>query len=341
VQFLATATNLTTGELDLLGSHSSLDRVPALVPGLLASSAFPGVFRPRADWELRSLAAGLPEELVDGGIADNLPILPVMRFLFLSSRLGVAAARPTVGGRPAPHLLFTASLEVERHDLTPEEARQKAGNWIATSAHAKQLRYNIKIDSHRQGQRITRAIFRSLPRSQRDAFEFLDQHVVCVKPKWLCGTFGFHPMLGFQRNRQAKSIAHGCAITLVSLAREQARVEREGWYARWWAPVEIHDTTWHADSEGHEAPASLMPRACQPDGRCCFADRIGGRELLCPFSETMLAQSKLPDATQRALAGIYRACGQVETHTTEESRLIREQQGPVGVGGNLPCREVR
>jgi hypothetical protein len=41
--------------------------------------------------------------------------------------------------------------------------------------------------------------------------------VVTVKPEWLCSTFGFHPMLGFRRRKQAESIAHGCAMTLATL----------------------------------------------------------------------------------------------------------------------------
>ena len=31
----------------------------------------------------------------------------------------------------------------------------------------------------------------------------LEIEVLVVKPKWLCGTFAFHPMLGFRRELQA------------------------------------------------------------------------------------------------------------------------------------------
>ena len=51
--FLATATNLTDGRLERLGEEQVGGADLDLVQALLASSAFPGVFRPRWSWELR------------------------------------------------------------------------------------------------------------------------------------------------------------------------------------------------------------------------------------------------------------------------------------------------
>ena len=43
--------------------------------------------------------------------------------------------------------------------------------------------------------------------------------VMAIKPNRLCGTFGFHPILGFRRKSQARSISHGGASTLLTFAR--------------------------------------------------------------------------------------------------------------------------
>src|SRR2546429_6669916 len=57
-----------------------------------------------------------------------------------------------------------------------------------------------------------------LPKNVQPAInEPLDIKVVTVKPKWLVSLFEFHSYLGFKRERQAASIAHGCASTLVAM----------------------------------------------------------------------------------------------------------------------------
>jgi hypothetical protein len=55
--------------------------------------------------------------------------------------------------------------------------------------------------------------------------DLVDIQLVSVKPDWLCGTFAFHPMLGFRRDNQAKSIAHGCTTTLLEFAERKADPE--------------------------------------------------------------------------------------------------------------------
>jgi hypothetical protein len=338
IHFMATTTNLTTGELDVLGSFCNELRRPALVPGLLASSAFPAVFRPRMNWELRAGSPGLPEELVDGGIADNLPIIPVYRFLFyagackekwLTLRPGAKAKGEAKQGRP--HLILTASLEPRKQVLKEKDLKRTAECWPSLKRRVDQLQYNVKVDSHRQTQEDLRTIQKALEEMAekegidvKPGFELPDVHVSCVKPEWLCGTFAFHPMLGFKRERQAQSIAHGCASTLVHLHCEQKR--RPDWTPSWWEKFELHDG---AGTEcGHQDDPEILfkldPNPTNEQGDCCF---VKGRK--CPFSRAELKKveetacrkngreeslERLGEETITALNEIYLQCGEKKTH---------------------------
>jgi predicted acylesterase/phospholipase RssA len=315
IHFLATATNLTTGEQDVLGSFCNTDRRPALVPGLLASSAFPGVFRPRMNWELRAASPGLPEELVDGGIADNLPLIPVYRFLFYAGHAGWLELRPTpepeegAEKKPVPHLLLTASLEPQKRGLSGGQLKRTAECWPELKRRIGQLKYNVKVDSHRQTQSDLRKIQAALAKENKHPeLELLDLHVSCVKPAWLCGTFAFHPMLGFKRDRQARSIAHGCASTLVHLYYEQ--LDHPNWTPHWWNPLELFEGTCTREP-GTDIHFILNPRRANSCGDCCF---VRGHK--CPFSEKELSSLKpgLPKETVAALDDIYHRCGERKTH---------------------------
>ena len=311
IHFLATTTNLTTGEIDVLGSFPpDKRRRPALIPGLLASSAFPAVFRPRMNWELRAGSPGFPEELVDGGIADNLPIVPLSRFLFLASRNRWLSARPKEG----PHLLFTASLEPKRRKLDDADLKETVDFWVTLSRRVNQLRYNVKIDTHRRIQTDIRRIYAALKRDRKqEGFNLLDLHVSCVKPEWLSGTFAFHPMLGFRRERQARSIAHGCASTLAHLHREER--SHGAWVQNWWGPAVFDAGTIDVktDTVDCEPSVTLNPGSPSSSGACYF--RSG---LLCPFSKESLKQLELLPETTNELSEIYRFCGQSKTHRRSE-----------------------
>jgi predicted acylesterase/phospholipase RssA len=341
IHFMATTTNLTTGKLDVLGSFCNNLRRPALVPGLLASSAFPAVFRPRMNWELRAGSPGLPEELIDGGIADNLPIIPVYRFLFYAGYNKWLKLRPTADSktegpqRARPHLLITASLEPRRQILEGEELKWTAESWPSLKSRVSQLQYNVKVDSHRQTQADIRKILIALEKKSAltktditPGFELPDLHVSCVKPEWLCGTFAFHPMLGFKRKRQAESIAHGCASTLAHLSCEQ-KDNPPDWTPHWWRHLELHDDKVCKRHEGSEIWFDLNPRSANDEGDCCF---VKGHK--CPFSRSELERvertvrrepaengeplAALGKETISALDQIYRQCGKKKTHRRPE-----------------------
>jgi hypothetical protein len=260
-------------------------------------------------WELRAGSPGLPEELVDGGIADNLPIIPVYRFLFYAGYAGWLTARPRKGEQHFPHLLLTASLEPRKRDIKGDELNGTAACWVTLRRRVKQLQYNVKVDSHRQTQADVAKIIAALEKANlAPGFNMPDVRVSCVQPEWLCDTFAFHPMLGFTRKKQAMSIAHGCASTLVHLVREQNdNLEQT---KHWWKTLNLHDA-------GSDTSLPLKPRAVTPCGDCCFVD---GHK--CTFARTVLSRIRPApsEATIVALDEIYQRCGEPQTHMDPEAK---------------------
>jgi hypothetical protein len=293
------------------------------------------------NWELRAGSPGMPEELIDGGIADNLPIIPVYRFLLYAGHTQWLKLRPAVDSSdsgPArsaarPHLLLTASLEPRKQILHGETLERTVGCWPALKSRVDRLQYNVKVDSHRRTQfdlrRIQDALREKGAASGQDLapkFDLLDLHVSCVKPEWLCGTFAFHPMLGFTRRRQAQSIAHGCASAWVHLFWEQQK--NPAWTAHWWDSFSLRPGVCDGDPEMNPGSSfKLRPKPADAKGNCCFVE---GHQ--CPFSRPELdlvaeelgqPSASLPDSdplaplgkeTKVALHQIYQQCGKWKTH---------------------------
>lgn len=127
----------------------------------------------------------------------------------------------------------------------------------------------------------------------------------CVEPEWLCVTCAFHPMLGFKRANQAKSIAHGCDSTLVHLLREQENKDNLQQTGHWWKHLDSRNDAYRTSD------AYLKPDVEAPCGDCFF---VKGRK--CTFSRHVLGNIKpaLRDETISALDKIYEFCGQPQTH---------------------------
>jgi predicted acylesterase/phospholipase RssA len=313
---IATTTNLTTGRLTTIGQswlHSTPDNEASLLEALLASSAFPAVFRPRRSSEV------FPKDqngyqYVDGGIMDNLPLDAVVSFLDDAARAKKLERRPAV-----PHLLLAGSLEPELVPLDKHCLKEVSFLWPLALARAGQLSYNRKADIFTRAQEDFRQLFTDNALRQgrsEHSWEPLDIEVLNVKPKWLCGTFGFHPMLGFRRGKQAASIAHGCASTLLSLHR----VENDAYRKAWKIDLRFDEETVEGCVKNGNTMLKLMPRDPQgkkrAEGLCWF--RSDGK--VCPFSKP---QIKSPgkkngngsmEQTQEALRMIYELCGKPETH---------------------------
>ncbi len=291
---LATTTNLTQGRLQILGDnqiHTSTGL--SLLDSLLASSAFPGVFRPRESWELMP-ATKDEEQFIDGGVIDNLPLDAVAEFLHRAALTGKIKARPQ-----APHLLFSASLEIELPLLTAAQIAAVQGNWPALFRRTRQLGYNQKLDVYALTQRDVRTIYESRAHPEPEPWTPLDLEVVTVRPKWLCGTFAFHSMLGFRRAKQAASIAHGCATTLAQLGELPKAPRTKAWATAWGIK---EDDLPPVDAE------PLVPRDHGPN-KCWFRPNAD-----CPFSPGQLDLLELKDHTRTELQSVYAACGRRKTH---------------------------
>jgi predicted acylesterase/phospholipase RssA len=200
---VATATNLTQGKLEILSSLPDPlkpEQRVLLREGLLASSAFPAVFRPRWSWEVHPQAS-TTDRFVDGGVMDNLPLDAVVHFLWSAYERGLIELWP----KPAPHLLFTASLQVQQRQLKGDDIRATARNWSSLQARAKRLSYNQKIDRFAeaqqklQGHRLAAVRDRAKAQGQKppqepeppEDWNLLNIEAVVVKPEWLVGTFAF------------------------------------------------------------------------------------------------------------------------------------------------------
>jgi predicted acylesterase/phospholipase RssA len=279
--FLATATNLTRGRLEVLGEApaSAGTIAPILTESLLASSAFPGVFRPRWSWELTPGAAQV-HQFIDGGVMDNLPVDAIASVLHRAASVNLVAAQPST-----PHLIIGASLEVRAPAYALAFTRERLRrNWIALRARAAQLRYNTKLDTYQYAERALREIraFAQAKHPDDDNVRnsaLVGLTLVAIKPDWLCGTFAFHPMLGFRRARQAASIAHGCATTLLEFAR-LAKSARPADLSAWGIKKEALPTvtTW--------TEALALQKSDLKQGSCWLRDGV-----MCPFSEVALRKN--------------------------------------------------
>lgn len=328
VSLLAVATDLTDGCLTILPERPQDESEIVLAEALLASSAFPFVFRPRREFEIWRNRHGV-RQFVDGGVMDNLPLDAVVRYLDTAS----TGADPPVARFPAaPHLLLCASLEPDVRPLDREEAARRAEDWVLLHARARMLSYNRKISSFQRAQRQLALLD---AHRANDDFVPLDIVVGAIKPRWLCGTAAFHPMLGFRRRNQAASIAHGCATTLASLQRLAEDPQTRGWVneGRWGfvPPVPPEDRgrpaapRKGADEQTHLGLGiDLVPGKPKVKGGCWFRP-----ETVCPFSSAGIAANAqdleqvkdppprletLEGEMQRELPAIYRECGKWSTH---------------------------
>jgi len=333
--FFATVTNMTHGTLEKLRSDCCDDHGGAsLLYSLLASSAFPAVFRPRSSWEIYREPDEI-EQFIDGGVIDNLPLDAVTEYL--DAVLDPRWRRPKIARTKAcgnvekvevPHLLFTASLEVDKtcfgHEGRDLDRTRKSCRLLYRRA--KTFTYNRKVDAYARVQRDIRRIHRKF-HNRPDDQQPLDLHVLAVKPKWLCGTFGFHPMLGFKRWKQAASIAHGCASTFAAFV--VTKTDNESHWPESWGVQGLDEIDEQAvvlsevprdarsphEQQRVEHRYELHPQSKgKVRGTCWFRKTIR-----CPFSEEAVknmpwTDAKERDAMIREMPKIYEACGFPRNH---------------------------
>jgi len=300
---LITTTNLSTGRLEVLGKHN---RHTPLLEALLASSAFPAVFRPRRSGEVFP-QEHLITQLVDGGVMDNLPLLKVLEQLEEAAKAKEMALRP-----PVPHLVITGSLEPPCNELDPDNDKERlkelTEDWVQLVQRIKMLRFNKKVDAFARVQNELRSLWKYW-HSEEEESEVgpVSVRVATVKPRWLCGTFAFHPMLGFRQEKQAASIAHGCAVTLVMLASLK---DREAYMAQGTFNLRVDP---QEAEQWQTAEGDLIPQPREKPGHCWFQVNT-----LCPFYRQLESMSSGKDDKSAAVRRIYELCGKKETHRRVE-----------------------
>jgi hypothetical protein len=259
---------------------------------------------------------------------DNLPLDAVVQYLSHQVRSRAVVSRPvSADGKPVPHLLFAASLEPRLRPF--KDSRKIAADWLALGTRARQLGYNRKIDGFRTAQQRFRAVYEAISKPGPGEWKPLDIEVVTVKPEWLCNTFGFHPMLGFRRQKQAENIAHGCAMTLGTLYAVER--QKASWFKEW-GLRSLVDGSEQAIEEGAvqildagELEVRLYPQRRRAGGKARNKGECWFRHgAVCPFSRTRTElDSEIPETLGEELHRIYELCGRKGTHrpATETGRL--------------------
>ncbi|MEJ2426579.1 MAG: patatin-like phospholipase family protein, partial [Candidatus Thiodiazotropha sp.] len=320
VIFLSTTTELHEGRLLTLGSpfggYGNISKMD-LAQALLASSAFPSVFRARSMSDLFPIASR-SEQFIDGGVMDNLPIDAVVQLLEEVS--DKALNTPLILRRPyygttdtqVPHLVFAASLQPHVGPIEKlSHLHVVESNWMQLRKRVKKLSYNHKLKLYEQASAeigtLYKHWFKQTP-TDKDS-PVLDLEVASLIPNWLCGTFAFHPMLGYRRERQAQSIAHGCAMTLLKL-----RNYKDTCLKAW--GIDPHELP-HAKNLEEAETTTVYPAAIKA-GKCWLRPEID-----CPFSKQSLYRlnlkvtdcgRKLEGNTITELAKIHIACCDPKTH---------------------------
>ena len=241
IAFFATAVNLVTEWITILGAQLTADRYD-LIEALLASSAFPMAFAPR---RASALYPGIGRRDVfygDGGMFDNLPFVPAFEVLRevqmdrLQSTLGRGRWRQELVRRHRePDLFLVGALNIRQTEDEPDayDSLRKI------AARATSLEDNEKIyGMERSSRKIDRQIAQlraeaepgdaALPREQE---QFLNGLVnAAVMPVYpadedhLNGTYEFCAAMGMDRDRIRRSIADGCFQTMLGIAKAQEEV---------------------------------------------------------------------------------------------------------------------
>jgi len=306
IAFFATAVNLVTEWITILGSELTAERYD-LIEALLASSAFPMAFAPR---RASALYPGVGRRDVfygDGGMFDNLPINPAFEVLRevqadrLHSTLGRGRWRDELARRHRePDLFLVGALNIRQTEDEPDaydSLRKIAARAISLEDNEKiygMERAASQID-HQLGQ------LREEPGSgdvllSKEQEEFLNGIVnAAVMPVYpadadhLNGTYEFCKAMGMDRNRIRRSIADGCFQTMLGVARAQ----EEG-------PYSMTGRSIAALTALGRVPKIAMERerSAKHYGRCPYF-RVEGQSIPCPFE---------------GMHGIYGTCREDPVH---------------------------
>jgi predicted acylesterase/phospholipase RssA len=241
IAFFATAVNLVTEWITILGAQLTADRYD-LIEALLASAAFPMAFAPR---RASALYPGVGRRDVfygDGGMFDNLPFMPALEILRevqmdrLQSTLGKGRWREELVRRHRePDLFLVGALNIRQTEDEPdayESLRKIAAR--ATSLEDNEKIYGMERASRQLDRQLGQLRVESgpgdaeLPKEQEEFLNgIVNAAVMPVYPadaEHLNGTYEFCAAMGMDRDRIRRSIADGCFQTMLGIARAQAEV---------------------------------------------------------------------------------------------------------------------
>jgi predicted acylesterase/phospholipase RssA len=305
IAFFATAVNLVTEWITILGAQFTADRYD-LIEALLASSAFPMAFAPR---RASALYPGVGRRDVfygDGGMFDNLPFLPAFEVLRevqldrLKATLGKGRWRDELVRRHRePDLFLVGALNVRQTDDGPnayDSLRKIAAR--ATSLEDNEKIYGMERASTQVDRQLGRVRVEAaagdaaLPEQQE---EFLNGIVnAAVMPIYpadadhLNGTYEFCGAMGMDPAKIRRSIADGCFQTMYGVARGQ----EDG-------PTSMTGRSLGALTAMGRVPRILMDRQkVGKDGECPFF-RLRAGAIICPFKD---------------IDGVYRTCREDLVH---------------------------
>jgi predicted acylesterase/phospholipase RssA len=306
IAFFATAVNLVTEWITILGSQLNADRYD-LMEALLASSAFPMAFAPR---RASALYPGIGRRDVfygDGGMFDNLPIIPAFEILrevqtdYLRSTLGQGRWRQNLVRRHRePDLFLVGALNIRQTEDDPDaydSLRKIAARAISLEDNEKiygMERASLGVDRQLSQLRADpEPADASLPKEQE---EFLNGIVnAAVMPVYpadadhLNGTYEFCAAMGMDRDRIRRSIADGCFQTMLGIAKAQ----QEG-------PYSMTGRSIAALTGRGRIPQITIVRsqASKYYGRCPYF-KVDAQSIPCPFE---------------GMHQIYRTCRQDLVH---------------------------
>jgi len=306
IAFFATAVNLVTEWITILGSQLNADRYD-LIEALLASSAFPMAFAPR---RASALYPGVGRRDVfygDGGMFDNLPFMPAFEVLRevqmdrLQSTLGRGRWRDELVRRHRePDLFLVGALNIQQTDDEPDayDSLRKI------AARAVSLEDNEKIyGMERASNQIDRQLGQlraeehpddaALPKEQEEFLNGITNAAVMpVYPadaNHLNGTYEFCAATGMDPDKIRRSIADGCFQTMLGIARAQG----EG-------PYSMTGRSIAALTALGRVPEIMIERKppAKHYGLCPFF-KVGAQSIPCPFE---------------GMHGIYRTCREDLVH---------------------------
>jgi predicted acylesterase/phospholipase RssA len=306
IAFFATAVNLVTEWITILGSQLAADRYD-LIEALLASSAFPMAFAPR---RASALYPGVGRRDVfygDGGMFDNLPFVPAFEVLrevqmdHLQSTLGRGRWRDELVRRHRePDLFLVGALNIRQteDELDAYDSLRKiAARAISLEDNEKiygMERASIGVD--RQLGQLREEVDAGDAGLAKEQEEFLNGIVnAAVMPVYpadadhLNGTYEFCAAMGMDRDKIRRSIADGCFQTMLGVARAQ----EEG-------PYSMTGRSIAALTALGRVPEIVVERKASAKhyGRCPYF-RVAGQPIPCPFE---------------GMHGIYRTCREDLVH---------------------------